>query len=228
MVHRGPRFSSLSVRVVSHFLLGVILLTLLGCSTLERRYGESCKSRAYLRMPIADFISRRYPSNSPVRIAVIPFSVPANLAGKSVDEPSLGLRLATQLHSELIRPGELPLVEVLNREDWPRKKEEFFTGNFGAIQQARAAGYDLFVIGFVPEMTRRDALSAQVKVIEAESGITLYYGTVEAETNRPAWNDWAYTLHLTGRRSDLLSMQPMMAKLARCVADEVLSEYPVP
>src|SRR4051812_36516187 len=119
---------------------------LCSCSFLYNRYAESCNSHAYLQRGLYAYINSRYHYNSPVRMAIIPFSVPANISADNSERPGLGNELAWKIHAQLLATGQIPIVEVLNRQDWPNKKEEFFTGNFGAIAMAREAGYDLLMV----------------------------------------------------------------------------------
>ena len=99
------------------------LVFLAGCSYISRHFEETCNFRAYLRTPFADYVSKRYPLGAPIRVGVIPFSVPANVAAHSNELPGLGNQLAWMVKDELLARGTMPIVEVLNRQDWPGKKE---------------------------------------------------------------------------------------------------------
>ena len=83
----------------------VIYLTLCiflgGCSYIDRRYAEPCKSRAFIKTDIEQFITSRFSSKAPVRLAIIPFSAPANLSGEDSETPGIGNELAWRLHQEL-------------------------------------------------------------------------------------------------------------------------------
>lgn len=219
-------------------LLRVILLTLLlvlssGCSYFdsyferEPRLPDECKSRAYLRVPLEDFLTRRYLSKSPVRLAIVPYSTPANLSAFNTEQPGLGNRIAWQLQAELARSGIIPIVEVLDRQDWPRKKEEFFTGNFGALSRARAAGYDLVLIGYMERMQGLDAISVYSKLIETTSNVTLYYGQVSASVVEGSFQRQGYSWFGT-RRPDLLRTNSLVGQMAQCTTFELLLDEPVP
>ena len=199
----------------------VSLLTLGGCSLLEPHLGEGCKSRAYVQVPVADFLKARFDSGAPARVAIIPYSTPANLAGRSYEEEGLGFQLATQLHAYLLKRGTFPIVEVLNRKDWPGKKEEFYTGNFGAIAQAREAGNDLVIVGLIGDMHGRESFDAFTKLIEPESGTTIYYGKSTAFTRREDFNRWDSIWHMGERRTDPSYFGPLLDNLALCVAKEI-------
>jgi hypothetical protein len=110
---------------------------------------------------------------------------------------------------------------VLNRQDWPRKKEEFFTGNFGALSAARAAGYDLVLVGNVEPITRVDEYIVHSKVLDVESGITLWYGTSRVVTDRPDLLAVSSSLGLTDERPDFVHTDPLIKKAGECVAYDI-------
>jgi len=204
-------------------LLAASLLAV-GCAYIRDHMEETCKSHAHVRMILSDYLSRRFHTNSPVRLAIIPFSVPANLAAQSAEREGTGDKLAWLIHQDLLHSDSVPIVEVLNRPDWPGKKEEFFTGNFGAISMAREAGYDLVMVGFLEPMRSTDQMVTHSKIIEVASGITVWYGTVTAVSNRRDVADaWALTT-ITQERPDLLYYEPLLEKLAYCISQAVTSE----
>lgn len=195
---------------------------------IQRRYGETCNSRAYLQTPLGDYISKRFEPGSRVRLAVIPFSVPANLAAQSDEQPGLGIDLAQRVQARLLQTGVVPIVELLNREDWPGKKDEFSHGNFGAIQTARDAGYDLVLVGNVLPMASMEQLSAQTKVIEVESGVTAWYGETTVSSNRSYFNSLGSSWGMSQRRPDRIFIDQTVDKLASCIRNDVIAERVVP
>lgn len=195
---------------------------------IQRRYGESCNSRAYIQTPLADYINKRFEPGSRVRLAVIPFSVPANLAAQSDEQPGLGIDLAQRVQSELLQTGVIPIVELLNREDWPGKKDEFAHGNFGAIQTARDAGYDLVLVGSISPMSSMDVLAAQTKVIEVEGGVTAWYGETTVSSNRSYFNSIGADWGMAHKRPDKIYIEESVDRLARCIKDDVVADRVVP
>lgn len=205
------------------FLALAVALTLNGCSYLHTRYGETCNSRAYIQRDLEQFISARFHSKAPVRLAVIPFTVPANLTAKR-NTPGLQNELAWKVHQELASKNRLPIVEVFNRQDWPQKAEEFFTGNFGAISFSREAGYDLVLVGYLENFKSLDTMVAHTKIIEVESGMTVWYGKTTAHSRRPDFNQIESRLWLEDKRPDLIYSGPLVDDLARCIVNGVTSE----
>ncbi len=163
-------------------------------------------------------MDQRFTPKSPVRTGVIPFVVPANLSARSAQQPGLGNQLAWAVHRDLLETGIFPIIEVLNREDWPRKKEEFFTGNFGALAFARDAGYDMIVVGYLDEIKRLDTWRLHTKVIEVASGTTLWYGTSEVYTTRADLLETSSTIGLTDRRPDMQYSIQLLDAASSCIA----------
>ena len=216
---------------LARVLTSAILLTLSGCSLtsyIKDHTTEYCKSRAYVQIPLGDHLSTRFNSGDPVRLAIIPFSVPANLTPRAGNQHAISNELAWKVQAEMLARGAVPIAEILNREDWPAKREEFFTGNFGAISFAREAGYDLVFVGYVNPMNSIDEVTAQGKLIETESGITLWYGTSTATSARAnVRNNLSYAW-LTNQRPDMLYQNELFNKLATCMVDEAVSDNMTP
>lgn len=209
-------------------LCRVVVLTLaassVGCAALRNEYGETCKTRAYVRSSLPAYVSGRYAGNAPVRFGVIPFSVPVNLASQGLYFPGLGYDVAQRLQAELLDKEVFPMVELLDRRDWPRKTEEFYSGNHGALERARAAGYDVVVVGMVNPIVGTDKLSADVKVMEAETGITLWFGKTEVKTRRPDFYAVENFFELRHHRPAQLDFPAMTNELAGCISDQLAKE----
>ena len=201
-------------------------LLLSACSLIRERYAETCNSHAYTQTVLVDHVSSRYPADSPVRMGIIPFTVPANLAAVSAEKPGLGSILAWKTQANLMQSGRLPIVEVLNRQDWPGKREEFFTGNFGAIANAREAGYDLVLVGHLEPLRSMDSMTVEVKVIETESGITLYYGRSVVSSMQPELASIEASFGIASRTPARLASDSLVNEMAACIAESVLEERP--
>lgn len=204
------------------FLTPVVAL-LTACSYIHNQYGETCNYRAYTQNELSEFLSKRFHSNAPVRMAIIPFSTPANL---TVPRNTAGLNndLAWKVHAEFLTRNKIPIVEVFNREDWPGKREEFFTGNFGAISTSREAGYDLVMVGYLENTSSLDTMAAYTKLIEVESGITVWYGKTVASTSRPLLQTIESRMWLDNTRPDLLYTEPLIEELAHCIVEGIAHE----
>jgi len=174
---------------------------------------------------IAGYIKSRYQPFSPVRVAVIPFTTPANISAYSNELPGVGNLLAQQVQAEFLRLQAFPIIEVLNRQDWPGKKEEFFTGNFGALTYARDAGYDLALVGFVENVSNMDSLTVHTKLIETESGLTLWYGKTTSTTNRPDFNGFESFFFVADNIPNRPYSHELIEKNARCISEDMIKDY---
>jgi hypothetical protein len=218
-----------SIKIVATWALGisrVTLLTLLailpGCALINRHIGETCNTRAYVRTDIPGFIDQRFKGGTTARMAVIPFVTQANFTAQNSELPGISELLAWGVHRELLGYDTLPIIEVFNRQDWPGKKDDFFTGNFGALTLARDAGYDLVLIGYLDRISKLDEWTIHTKIIDVDSGTTLWYGTSRVATNRHDLLEVSSTMGLTDRRPDMLYTSPMVDEAARCIARDIM------
>lgn len=207
-------------------LLSVVSLT--SCAYLESRTLDQCKTHAYIETVVEDYVTRRYDSNAPVRLGIIPFVVPANLTQKPFQYRGFGNELAYQLHANFLNREVIPIVEVLNREDWPGKKDEFYTGNFGALSQAREAGYDLVFVGIIDQYNPYAEATASTKLIEVETGRTLWYGKTSAYTLRADYNRGIDYLAIEDRRPAESFGRELSERLTQCITAEVFSRHRAP
>lgn len=200
------------------------IITFCRCSYIKNNYGEHCNSHAYLQRMLNQHISSRFHRNAPVRMAVIPFTVPANLSAIDSERAGLGNKLAWQLHAALLSTGEIPIVEVFNREDWPGKREEFFTGNFGALSIAREAAYDLVLVGMLEQQKNLDQITAYTKIMDVDSGITVWYGKTTVTSIRRDLDNWYDTFWLDDKDPAQFYSESTLNKISTCIAQAVINE----
>lgn len=215
---------SISVRILT-----LLLVCVFGsCSWISRQtyeyVGEECKSRAYIDNRLPEFVNQRFGNKSQARLGIIPFTVPANFSGWGSGKPDWAYELAVITHQALLASGEMPVVEVLDRRDWPGKSEEFFAGNFGAIHSARNAGYDLVMVGMLDPIRNANSLSITSKIIETEAGITVWYGKTEVFSYRPEIERSTAYINLSTRRPDLVYTTDMAQAMAQCLANSIVNE----
>lgn len=126
----------------------------------------------------------------------------------------------------MLQSHEIPIVEVLNRHDWPGKRDEFFTGNFGAIQTAREAGYDMVLTGIVDPIKSSGRLQASSKVIDTASGVTVWFGQSSVTATKDFMHTLALESGLEGRAPSDTGFNSMVEELSRCVVKGVLDTNP--
>ena len=212
-------------RVILLTLTTVMLTsTLSSCAFLGGHLGESCNTRAWVRMDLEASIHQRVNVQSPVRLGVLPFISPANLATRDDERPGLGTQIAWAVQRELLASDTFPIVQMLAREDWPGRKEEFFAGNFGSLAFARDAGFDLIMIGYLEQADRLDTWVVHTKLLEVSSGVTLWYGTSTIRNNQPDMLEISSTAGLTDRRPDIYNTRQMKDSVASCIVHDMLTD----
>lgn len=212
-------------------ILTFCLVSLLGCSVVEDQLGIEithhltyrCKNRAYANAGLEDYISSRFHSGAPVRLGIIPFAVPANFSGYNSEMPGIGNTLSWKVQAQLLDRQIVPIVEVLNRASLPGHKDEFFTGNFGSIDMAREAGYDLVMIGYLEPIRSLDEAKLHSKIIEVESGVTVYYGESTLSSNQRRFDKVESTI-FGGEKPSLIYSNELFDNLARCVVEGATDE----
>jgi hypothetical protein len=198
------------------------------CATLFHGRPNTCNSRAYTENHVGEYIRMRFPKGAPVRMGIIPFSAPANVSAQSLEFPGLGNTLAWKVRDEILSRGEIPIVEVLNRQDWPYKKEEFPLGNFEALRQARNADYDLVLIGNLEPFTNLNRMKVHYKIVEVETSTTIFNGTTEV-SNSTAEQEKRYSrFYLATRTPSNIPIESMHEELVACVADALFPQEVLP
>lgn len=205
-----------------------VLLCSSACTTLFQGKPNSCKSRAYVSNHLGDYIRTRFPKGAPVRLAIIPFGAPANVSAQNIEMPGMGNTVAWKLRDELLASGEIPIVEVFNRQDWPGKKEEFPLGNFEAIRQAMVADYDLLMVGSVEPFTSMNKMAISFKVMEIETSTTIYSGRTEVYNSRAEQERRYSRFYMLDRTPANLPIEDMQTELAACVATELFADEVLP
>jgi len=211
-------------RVLHSVLIAAYVFTLTGCLAIQNRYAEECKSRTYLRIPVQEHLSTEYSNNPMARLGIVPFVAPANFAGFGDSQPPLGSQLAWRLQAEMLHLNKIPIVEVTTWTDWPLKREDFFSGNFEAMQRARDAGYDLVFVGYLEESNPQE-VAVLGKMIDVNLGKTLWYGRALAFSRRNKLADLKRHFGPSYDHSiNTLDLYPLYSKLVECLAEEALSD----
>jgi len=163
-----------------------------------------------------------------VRAAVIPFDVPETFAPLGNDSANYGRELARKVQGELNRAGGLPIVEIFNRDRWPGKRAEFFNGNYGAIDLARAAGYDLVIVGYLDDIKNEKSLGMYTKIIDTQDQVTIWSSRTEVSTSAREVRRALDATPFVNDRPDLFHFPERTDKLAECTVEGMLGEEAVP
>jgi len=223
--------SKLYIDLARSLTLLYCLLLLSSCSITQMANPydlEQCKTHAYLHLPLDLYLTQRFPRNSPVRVGIVPFSSAANIASKNDQSPGIGNQLAYKVRDLLLSHGVIPIVEIIPRDDWPRKYDEFYAGNYGAIEMARRAHYDLVLVGMLESTDSLESLAAHTKLIEVYNGITVWSGRSYVETlrNRREKTE-PYSWFLT-RNPNKIYTNMLIDELSYCIVDGILAEEQIP
>lgn len=220
-------YSFLRSLVASTYVLAISFATIFttGCSLTKVPYTDpQCNIQAHIDQQLSDYLSRRFEKGSTPRIAIIPFDVPVNFSPEMNAQLRFGLSLAEMFQKNLLRQDERVIVEIFDRSNWPGKKMDFATGNYIALKQARDAGYDFILIGFMDSIVDSTMLSINTKLIDTENSTTLWYGTSEisspAAPSRRLLNFLSRGVYPL--REDILNFSERSEKLVACTVDRMV------
>ena len=199
------------------------------CSVIKLPWlTEGCKRHTYINLVLRDYLKQRFDSQAMARMAIVPFDVPENFAPPGNDSVNYGRELARKFEAQLHQTGLVPIVELFNRDRWPGKRAEFFTGNYGAISLARAAGYDLVLVGYLEELKDDSTMNVYTKIIDTQNQITVWHAETKVTSPARALNKDLSRLSLEKQRPDLFAFPERTVALARCTVEGIEDEEPVP
>ena len=161
-------------------------------------------------------------------MAIIPFDVPAKFAGIHNHQEHYGVRLAKQFQQEFLKTGEVQIVEVFNRKSWPGKTEDFFAGNYQAIQYAYNAGYDLVLVGHMEEIRNEEEFVVFTKLIDTAQGITVWSSKTTAFAKDKEYTRYLAAANLATQRPDLFYFRKQTDLLTACTVNEMIHSDVVP
>lgn len=206
------------------FFCAVTFLTLLtACSAHKTTISNDCNSRAYIKTDIAAYLSSRFDSKAPVRLAIVPFGVPANLSGWGAESRGLGFQIGMALQGKMLETELAPISELFERR-LANQKLEFFKGNHEVIDVARQANFDLVLVGLMDELRSNNTISAYSKLIDTSSGITLWYGRTTSRVSETGHEFNLRKLNVFDRVDYTHDWGRMVEELTSCIAHDMTFE----
>lgn len=220
-------------RLFSLFAKSLLAITavfcVLGCSRIYWPVPqEECKFRTYANVGVLEFTKARFQPGQGVRLAVIPFDVPATFTRSWDETGTWGRDLAVLFQGEFFRSGEFGIVELFDRDRWPGKRFDFASGNYQAIEAARNAGYDLVLIGQLEELRDDYRLMFHTRLIDTAEGITLWDGITELRSHRRGDREALARLRLVKDRPELFYFNERAEKAASCTVREIIKGQLMP
>ena len=216
------------------FLLSVSFISLIisGCSLtklplISHLVNPSCNNHTYINLMLRDYVSKRFDEKTPARMAIIPFDVQESFAPAGNDSLHFGRDLANNFVMEFHKQGVVPIVELFERDRWPGKRAEFFAGNYQAISIARAAGYDLVMIGYLEALKDPSDFIAYIKIIDTQNNMTIWSSKTEVHSHEHDISDALSKVDIAKRRNDLFDFTGLTKQLVYCAVDEIVNSEEV-
>lgn len=167
----------------SLLVLSVSFLILLSaCSTTyDTPKATGCKNRASISINLKNYVKKRYKKEKFVRLGIMPISIPENFSARRIDDQDFGEILSHKYQYYLLRSGVFSSVELIQKPEWPGKKEEFFGSNVTAITIARHMGLDFVMLGYLSPKRSIKEMAISSKIIDVNTGVTVFYGETSVE-----------------------------------------------
>jgi hypothetical protein len=205
-------------------LLLLILITS-SCSLIDigspSRY---CNSDLAINNNLTSYISDNFSEINLPRLGIIPFSVASNLAGLGDQRPSLGIEFSRKIQERLLA-YDLPIsIEQTNWNDWAQQKEDFYKGNFLALQRAKLSGYTLILVGLLEE-ENLNFPSASYKIIDVLEGVTVISGRTKVNRNSLTQESGLQDLISSDVPNDL-NFTVIYETLATCISSKIAGDKP--
>lgn len=212
--------------------MSATIVLCMGCSLTKVPYTEPrCKIQAHIDQGFANYVSKRFEKGSTPRVAIIPFDVAVNFSPSSSFNPELhyGLTLARLFKQNMLAQGDKVIVEIFDRSNWQGKKMDFLTGDLISLKQARDAGYDFLVTGYMDDILEAETLTIHSKIIDTENSTTIWYGTSTSMSPERPTKDLLNFLSrgIYPKRDDVLHFNQRTEGLVSCTIQRVYSDQKV-
>ncbi len=175
-------------------------------------------------MTLMDYLNSQDYWQKQSRLGIIPFDVQESFAPAGDDSLHFGRRLARLFRQEIQATGEMPITELFNIDRWPGKRDEFFAGNYRAIQLGREAGYHFVMVGYLEDIVDASSLRLYTKIVDTENGITVWSGRTTVSTNVRWWREELSRTRVIQDRPDMFRFQERSEMLAECTVKEMFSD----
>jgi len=206
----------------------VAMSYLSACSIKNLSPKDDCKIRTYTNFGLQSYTSKQFGTHQPVRIAVLPFEVPETFAYHTGTAGSYGAELANRVKAELVRSEEPYIVEYFSEAKWVGKKEDFFDGNYAALNVARNAGYDLIVLGYLTDITPQGLLELQTKIIDTNTAVTIFWARTALDSSPTVFSRAMMDFGYIPQNDSNLRISERSEELVRCTTRSILTSEGIP
>jgi len=228
------KYNRLLQRVPLQLFFCGFLLACLGCSVGSWPFRtvktEGCKIRTHTNAKLVDYVSGRFSSTTAVRALIIPFDVPESFAGSwnNYHDQHYGRELARLLRAELARTGELGIIELFAQNSWPGKRDEYFVGNYRAIQLAKDAGFQILILGHMEDLKNDEEMVILTKIIDATNNVTIWDAKTMVYSRDRAIGKLMGDMKLLRERPDLFNFPERAEEFAYCTVNFILTREEMP
>lgn len=207
-------------------ILTVCAASLSGCGLLERHVETSCKSHAFVKVPVEEYVLSGFDSSRPVRVVVLPFLAQSNLGSVRFGQfpESFGTEVARLVQAQILERGVIPVVELSMNGPRAAPFNDLYGGNFEVIEWARSQGYDLVFVGQVEQFVSLEGLTLTAKLIDVTKQITLWYGQARVDSRAQAARNVGMGLGVVQRGQRLPEYRRLAELTVSCLVSSVFEQ----
>lgn len=204
-------------------ILTVLAVLLAGCSVLERHVETSCKSHAFVRVPVEEYVQTAFDSSRPVRVVVLPFLTQPNLDSARFGQfsESFGAEVARLVQGHLLEQRVIPVVELSLNGPRVAPFGDLYGGNYEVIEWARTQGYDLVFVGQVEPFVSLEGVALTGKLIDVTKHVTLWYGRARVDSRAQAARNVGVGLGVARRGTQLPEYRRLTELTVGCLVSSV-------
>jgi hypothetical protein len=222
---RDPSSSQPAGRRLAVNIMTVTSLLLSACGLFERHVQTACKSHAYVRVNVEDYLKAAFPPNHGASVVLLPFVAPQNVgigATRFGQFPeSFGTEIARIAQGQMLEYGVIPVVSLATQGPRVAPYADMFGGNYEAMEWARTQGYDLVFIGQLEPLSSLESVSITGKLIDVTKQVTLWYGRAKIDSRSQLARDLGASLGLTKRGQQLPEYRRLTELAVSCLMTSV-------
>lgn len=204
-------------------ILTVLALLLGGCGVWERHLQTSCKTHAFVRVPVADYLQTAFHPAHPTRVVVLPFLTQTNFGSARFGQfpESFGTEVARLVQAKILEQEVIPVVELSMNGPWVASFADLHGGNYAVLEWARAQGYDMVFVGQLEPLVSLDGLTLTGKLIDVTKQVTLWYGRAQLDSRAQALRNVGAGLGVVQRGQHLPEYRRLTELTVDCLVSSV-------
>jgi hypothetical protein len=208
------------IKIISLALLVVFLSSCSLTNTIYQQASYGCNYHTFIN-------NEEEISGSIQRSAILPVIIPRNFYSPL---ESLGNSLANSIHQKLLSQIETGVLELIDWNERPDTRKDFFEGNFNEMHLAWLNYYDYIYLSFLEQSDYKNNFTLFIKKIDINTGETVWYGKINVAQNTSIFTKFKnlFIKEIPSLASETRSISEIYDQLAQCTADALTNSVVIP